>query len=340
MQIIYMNRKDGTAKLRTETPDDLWHLEKIIEPGDLVTSRTLRKTTVKRGQEIEKGNRKPVTLTIGVEKKEFHSDSHTLRLTGPIKSGPEDMVRLSSYHSLAIGINAVLTIQKQDWKSHQIERMKKARIKPSILLICVLDREEADFAALKESGIEYLASFSSVKRRDRDTLDEYHQELADYLANKQKDFQAIVLAGPGFERENLLKYIEDRDPELAKRIVIEHASSTGRAGIQEVIRTSANRILKETRIARETILVEKLLEEINRDGLAVYGKRETGKAADYGAIETLLISEEKIPEFEEIMDRVEKQGGSVRIISSEHESGDKFLHLGGIGGLLRFKIRE
>ena len=28
------------------------------------------------------------------------------------------------------------------------------------------------------------------------------------------------------------------------------------------------------------------------------------------------------------------------IISSEHESGERFLAIGGIGGFLRFKIRE
>jgi protein pelota len=339
MQILRMDRKGGTAKLRTETPDDLWHLDKVLEPGDSVTSRTLRKTTIKRGQEIGEGDRKPVILTIVLEKKEFHRSTHTLRLTGRIESGPEDMVRLGSYHSLSIGTGTVLAIQKE-WKPHQVERLMKARIKPSLLLICVLDREDADFAELKESGLGMLASFSSVKHRDRETLEEYHREITDYLEGKQKDFQAIVLAGPGFERENLLNYIRERDPELAKMIFLEHSSSTGIAGIREVIRTSANRILRDTRVARETGLVEDLLTEINTEGLVVYGKEETAKAIGYGAIETLLVSEEKIPDFENEMDGVEKQGGIVRIISGDHESGEKFLHIGGIAGFLRFRIRE
>ncbi len=336
-----MDKKENTAKIRTETPDDLWHLEKILEPGDLVTSRTMRKTTIKRGHEIDKGDRKPVTLTIQVEKKEFHKDSHMLRLTGPIKSGPEDLVQIGSYHSLGIGTDAILTIQKKQWKSHHIDRLNKAKIKPSLLLICVLDREEADCAALKESGIEYLASFSSVKVKDSDSLEDYHKEIMGYLEGKQEGFQAIVLAGPGFERENLLKYIREKKPELAKRIVLEHANSTGRAGIQEVIKTSANQILKDTRIARETELVEKLLEGINKDeGQAVYGKKETEKAIDFGAVEILLVSDDKIPDFEDMMNRAEKNGANVRIITSDHESGEKFLHLGGIGGLLRFKMRD
>lgn len=339
MQVLKMDRKEGIAKVRTETPDDLWHLEKILEPGDFVTGRTLRKTTIKRGQEISSGDRVPLTLTIELEKKEFHKSTHTLRLTGKITAGPEDMVRISSYHSLSVGLNTVLTIQKE-WKSFHIERLNRAKIKPSLLLICVLDREEADFAELKESGIEHLASFSSVKHKDSGTLGDYHSDILKYLEGKHSDFQAIVIGGPGFERENLMKYIQEKNPEIVKRIFLEHTNATGRAGIQEIIKTSANRILKDTRVARETELVERLLQEINKEGKAVYGKKETEKVIEIGAIEILLISEEKIADFEKIMDNVEKQGGNVRVISSDHESGEKFLHLGGIAGLLRFRIRE
>lgn len=340
MQVLKIDKKEGIAKVRTETPDDLWHLDKILEIGDSVTSRTLRKTTIKRGQDIDKGDRVPVVLTIVIEKKEFHKSTRALRLTGKITSGPEDLVRMSSYHSLSIGLDAILTIKKTEWKSYHLDRLKKAKIKPSLLLICVLDREEADFAELKESGIEHLASFSSVKHKDKETLEDYHSDILKYMEGKYSSFQAIVLGGPGFERENLLKYIQSKKPEIAKRIFLEHTNATGRAGVQEVIKTSANRILKDTRIARETEIVEKLLEEIEKDGKAVYGMKETEKAIGFGAVETLLISEEKLTEFEEIMDKVEKQGGSVRIITSEHESGEKLLHLGGIGGLLRFELRE
>jgi protein pelota len=340
MRIISMDRKEGTAKVRTETPDDLWHLDRILEPGDLVTSRTFRKTTIKRGSEIGHGERKPVTLMIELEKKEFHRSTRTLRLSGPIRSGPEDMVSMGSYHSLSVDPDTVLTIKKAEWKPFQVERLKRARIKPALLLICVLDREEADFAELKESGIEYLASFSSVKHRDRDTLEEYHSDLMNYLEGKRKEVQAIVLAGPGFERENLLRHIKEKSPELARLIFLEHASSTGRSGIQEVIQKSANRVLKDTRIARETELVEGLLREINMDGNVVYGRKETREALESGAVERLLVSEDRISELEGLMEEAEKLGGTVSIISGDHESGEKFLHLGGIGAFLRFRIRK
>ena len=336
MIIEKMDMKSGTVRLRTETLDDLWHLEKVLEKGDLLTSRTLRKATIKRGSEIREGDRIPLTLTITLEKMDFHPDTHTLRLTGPVVSGPEDRVQLGSYHTLAIGIRAGLTIRKESWKGYQLERLKRARIKKSLLLICVLDREDASFAVLKESGIEHLAEISSHKTKDLDTLEDYHREILSYLQGKEA--QAIVLAGPGFERENTLEFIKSQNQELARKIVLEHTHSTGRAGITELVKSSANRILRDTRIAREAEQVENLLQEINRDGLATYGRREVEAAVKLGAVETLLVSEEKLREFEGLMNEAEKKRGRVAIISSDHEAGERFLHLGGIGAILRYKV--
>jgi protein pelota len=336
MIIEKMDLKSGSVRVRTETLDDLWHLDKVIEEGDQLTSRTLRKITIKRGSEIREGDRKPLTLTISVEKAEFHRDSHSLRLNGPILAGPEEKVQIGSYHTLSIGIRDSLTIRKQSWKPYQLDRLKMARIKKNLLLICVLDREDASFAVLKESGIEHLAEISSHKTQDSDTLDDYHKEILNYLKSK-RDIQTIVLAGPGFERENLLKYLKSQDPDLAKRVALEHTHSTGRAGITELVKSSANRILKETRIAREAEQVESFLTEIHKDGLATYGLNQVSDAVKLGSVQTLLVSEDKLKQHESLMNQVEKLRGSIAIISSDHESGEQFLKLGGIGAMLRYK---
>ncbi|HDD72584.1 MAG TPA: mRNA surveillance protein Pelota, partial [Candidatus Aenigmarchaeota archaeon] len=123
-----------------------------------------------------------------------------------------------------------------------------------------------------------------------------------------------------------------------KKLFLEHSHATGMSGINEVIKKSANKILRDSRIAREAEIVEEFFSRIGSEGLAVYGKKETEQAVRSGAVEMLLVSEERMQEFEELMDITEKMGGRVKIISSDHESGERFLHLGGIGGLLRFRI--
>lgn len=337
MIIMRKDLKSGVVRVRTETLDDLWHLDKVLEKGDLLTARTLRKTTIKRGSEIREGDRVPLVLTLSLEKMEFHPDSHTIRLTGPVVAGPEDKVQLGSYHTISTGIRDSLSIKKDDWKRYQLDRLRKAGIKKSLLLICVLDREEASFAVLKESGLNHLAEISSNKIRDSDTLEDYHREILAYLQAK-KEARTIVLAGPGFERENLLKLIKSADPGLASRIVLEHTHSTGRAGITELVKSSANRILKDTRIARESEQVERFLDEINKDGLVTYGLREVSDAIKLGSVEVLMVSEEKLRELEPLMNDVERQRGRIAIISSDHESGERFLHMGGIAAMLRYKI--
>lgn len=333
MRVLKINLKEGIVRLRVETLDDLWHLNKVLEEGDLVTARTLRKTTIKRGQEIGEGDRRPMILTIEVEKREFHPDSHSLRLTGPIKGGPED-VQMSSYHTIQATPGLDLSIKKGKWKDYQLERLRKAKSK-TLIFICVIDREEADFAELRESGIRMLATIRSTKYRDMEKREEYHKEVMDYLKGKEGN---IILAGPGFEAENILKFIKENEPGLAKRIFLEKASTTGITGVQEVLKTSMNRVLRESRIAQETELVEELLKRIDSEGLGVYGRKEVQDASKIGAVDTLLVSEEKVREFEKIMDIVESNKGRVIIISGEHESGEKLLHLGGLGALLRFRF--
>ncbi len=43
MQILEEKPKEGKVKVKAETLDDLWHLYHIIDPGDIVYAKTLRK---------------------------------------------------------------------------------------------------------------------------------------------------------------------------------------------------------------------------------------------------------------------------------------------------------
>jgi protein pelota len=332
MKILNRNLKEQTLEIKVESPEDLWHLERILEPGDMVTSRTFRKASVKRGGEYEYGDKRPMTLTLRLEKAEFQRDSGVLRLSGPIAEGPEDVPK-QSYHSMQIDAGSVLSVRKERWKPHQIERLEKARTRKPALLICVLDREDADFAMLRESGIEMKARITNY---DRENMEEYYGKIIAYL--RTQGTQAIVIGGPGFERENLLRYIGSKDRELAGKIMLEHSSSTGINGVQEILKKSANRILKETRIAQESAHVNEILKRMKTDGLVVYGAKEAEKAVKFGAVETLFVSQEKANEFEPLMEAEERTGGNVVIIASDHELGEQFLHLGGVAGFLRFRM--
>ena len=59
MKIVHFDRKTGELKLQVDTLDDLWHLDKVLAPGDQVEAHTLR--TYKVGNREEK---KPVTVRV------------------------------------------------------------------------------------------------------------------------------------------------------------------------------------------------------------------------------------------------------------------------------------
>jgi protein pelota len=88
-------------------------------------------------------------------------------------------------------------------------------------------------------------------------------------------------------------------------------------------------------------LMGKVLEEIGKSSnLAAYGKNEVINAANAGAVERLLVLDEKVreEETENIMNLTESTGGKVTVVSSEHEGGKQLKALGGIAAILRYSL--
>jgi protein pelota len=150
-------------------------------------------------------------------------------------------------------------------------------------------------------------------------------------------------------------------------------------GFIEVLRRGAvDRIVQESRIGRETEMMDALMREIATDGRCAYGTAEVMAALELGAIETLLIVDETLRNFREagaaravtgaaagagvgtgdeigdgtgkgsgakssidaddLLRRVEQMQGRVVVLSSEFEPGNRLDALGGMAALLRFRI--
>jgi len=337
MRILKTDMKEGILRLGLQALEDLWHLHKILETGDKVKAKTYRKVAIKRGSEITEGDKKPVLLTIRLEKSEFHKYTGKLRLSGTIVSGPED-IQLASHHTIQLEPGMMVEVEKPSIKGYELDRLKRARVKEADIFIAAIDRDQVDFASLREFGLEMHGSIRYKKIAGDENRGPWYDKIIENLKS-QEDFGKILICGPGFERTNLFAYVRKKSPEVGKKVTVEYSSDIGKPGIQEVIKTSGDRILKETRIARETGFVENLLLEIKKRGLEVHKKEDVEKAVEYGALDTLMVSDIKVREFEELIDQSENISAKIAIISTEHQAGEQFLSLGGIGGLLRFKMR-
>lgn len=333
--------------LKTESPEDIWVLNQVIEPGDLVRSRTMRKLKIGDDENVSIV-KKPITLTVRVEKISFAEEE--LRLNGPVTSGPED-VPLGSYHSISITLGTEFTLTKKNWLNYQKDKIKEAvEQEKSSILICIHDREEGILAASAAGEYKVVATLKGQvqkKYADQNTTD-FYAELAklvqDYNERKQPNY--IIIASPAFWKEELLKKIPS---ELKKKVVIATCSSVSPNAISEVLfRPETKTALQKDRMSKELEALEKLLSEISKEsrGKATYGPNQVKMAADAGAVEKLLLSdsllmkykeEDKFNDIEQVMLTIERSKGTILIISTDLAK-QKLDGIGGIAALLRYPL--
>ncbi|WP_456368988.1 mRNA surveillance protein pelota [Geoglobus sp.] len=332
---------EGEIKLIPETVEDLWHLKYVIQPGDVVFALTKRAS---ESSDKLRSDKQMVTVRLGVqvEKVEFHKFANRLRISGKIVAGVDD----SGHHTINITEGKELSIIKERWSDEQIERIKTAvesSNRPEVVVLTI-EEGEASIGLLRQWGIDEVAVIKGSYGKDRgNSRREFFGDV--YSALKNYDFSYLVVAGPGFTKNDFYEFLKEKSPEIAEKVVIADTSSIGVRGFVEVLRRGViDRIAGELKIARDAEYMEKLLEEISKDGKAVYGIEDVRKAYEYGALEILLVADEYLRKEREKWDidsflrDVENMNGRVVIMSSEFEPGKQLMALGGIAGLLRFKI--
>lgn len=352
MEQISSNLKKGEITLKIQNKEDLWYLNTIIGEGDYVRGKTVRK--IKNTAEDErnsKATKKVVYIKLMVEKLQFNNLQDTLRISGKVVEGPEEISR-GSYHTFSVGDNDVITVIKERWYEYQLKKLREAMEKevPPIL-ICCHDREEAYFAILKRQGYQLLrkitgavAKKAEVTVKKQNFYKEITQSLQDF--DKRYHLSQIIVASPAFWKEELIKHITDK--EMKDKIIPATCSSVDKNGIVEVLhRPELKTALKKDRVSHEMKLVEEVLSLINKEGPVVYGLQETLPAGEAGAIDRLIITDTFIKDMREkeayqkidiLLQTVEKNKGTINFISSDHEGGKKLDGIGGIAAVLRYKV--
>lgn len=344
MKILKQDRKTGEIKLLMQTPDDLWHLHNLVEAGDLVFGTSFRREERIRDKlRPERMGKKRMRIGLRVEKTEFHEFTDRLRIHGLIEQAPQD---LGEHHTFNLKIRDTLSIVKE-WKDHHMTRLNdavKATHEPVITFVAI-DDESALLAQLHHYGIEEIAEIRSSGMGKMYPTKGGREAYFDEVLAKLKSMElgdALIVLGPGFEKETMSERIRDKLPDLARKLNMFPTSHSGMLGIQEGLKGGmASEILEKSRVGMETKLVEQLLSEISKEGKYAYGPEEVKNATGRGAVETLLVTNEMIRnrEIEAVLKDVENAQGKVVIVSSEHEAGRKLTSLGGLGALLRYKIQ-
>ncbi|MBI4173963.1 MAG: peptide chain release factor 1, partial [Candidatus Aenigmarchaeota archaeon] len=190
------------------------------------------------------------------------------------------------------------------------------------------------------------------------------------------DLRGIVVAGPGPTKEDFMKD-EYLPTDVRNKVIgIVDTSYTGEYGLKEAMER-AEHLIAEASIVKEKKLMDRFFEQLGGGGLAVYGMDGVKKAIAAGNLDILLVSEafnfydtifgcecgntvQKIAEkgviqkcdkcgrdmvgrerkdiLTPVVLAAEQIGTRVEQISTGTEKGRQLLALGGIGGLLRYRM--
>ena len=361
MQVLYKDLKRGIIKLLPQTLDDIYSLSLLIRPGDVVVAKTTRR--IRRStQDVDRpdeGRRETFSLGVKVEQVEITGFSDSLRVHGIIVEGPEDKIDLYSHHSLSIKMNEPLTIKKEQWSREDLLQIEEAveSSQQAPLIVVGMESDEAVVALVSAHSTRVIGEFrptvsrkaSSPKEHEQETK-QFWLELAEYLNQLQKKHKpdAIIVAGPGFWKNNFVQFAVGKFPDLKGILLAVAASTGGRVGISEVLsRGVPAKFAEKRRAIIESELINEVMKRLGKgEHTVTYGYDSVSKAVTYGAVEHLLVLDKMLadlnlrPKLEALLREARALGSKTTIISSFHETGKLVEGLGGIIALLRYPLAE
>lgn len=343
MKIIKIDFRLKEIVIMPQNLDDLWHLEKIIDPKDIVFGKTDRK--IKPKNEGEKAIRIKLFIELLVENSFFQEFNKNLKISGVIIGGkPKEHIELKAHQSLDIKIGETLKIIKNEMKNWQIDRLKNAE-KQSVsskLLIILIDDEAAEFAFVNQFSMNKKAKILSKKsgKLYEQEKDNYFEKIYDEIVKLEPN--KIILAGPGFTKENLKKFIDEKKEKRLAKIILETLNSTGETGFRELVNSGKlEKIESKLQLSKEGKLIEEFLENLPKKK-SDYGVNKVAELINLGAVDKIIISEkfllENRDETEKVLNLGEKYGCFSSIISSKNPQEKIIYGMGGIVCILRYKI--
>jgi protein pelota len=346
VRLLHRDAATGLLRLRLESPSDLWRIARFVRAGDWAGGSTTRRdpeapADVPGAERV----RRRVWIVLEVEQVEFHGFSKHVRITGPIREGPFDIGR---HHTLDLTEGDEVTVLKRSTSAGDrtlLEEGLAGTGEPTILLAAV-DWGDSSLLRLRGRAIEPVADLRRTiagKRfeggqgeKDRTT---YADELIALLRREGPAAHAVIIAGPGFLKEELARRLHEEDPAVSAKVKVYSTAESGRVGVDELLKSGrATEVLRGSVAAEEAEFVERLVRSLATGTRAAVGRAEVAEAVDAGAVETLLVSERLLtdPDVLPVLDRARAARARLFVVREEGENGAKLEGLGGIAAILRY----
>ena len=361
----------GVALLPTE-PEDMWHANNLIAADDVLKAHAVRKVVLESKTGSTSSQRVHTELTIKVTSTFFDPAASALHVSGTVTS-ENSFVALGQYHTLDLELNRPFTLWKRHgWDSVAVETLRDALNQDKDGAVAAVVMQEGlaniclitDFQTLLKQRIE-----SSVPRKRAATSETeggmrrfYEKTLSTLLRAVEfgGESRPLLLASPGFVAQDFKKYIGEEGARradkmlqrLARDAVVVHSSSGHVHSLNEVLKSAeVQALMRDKKFSHETGYMDDFFTRIRRDdGRAWYGTGPVEKAVREGAVGrgggVLLVNNALFRSLDiatrrryvALVDKVKEDGGDARILSSDHESGQRLEALGGIAAILTYPI--
>jgi protein pelota len=334
-----MRGSHGEIRLFAESVDDLWHLSHLVRPGDLVFATTFRSVELVQDKiRPEKPEKKPVRLGIRVEGVAFHQYSNRLRISGVIQHGVDE----GSHHTINLDAGSELSVIKT-WHQVDLDRIERA-VKASTsgaVHILAVEEGEAELYRIRQFGPEIVTTVVQGSSKGSDPGGRAH--LFERVAALVGEITGnVVIAGPGFVKDEVAKYLREKIPDLKDRCITVETKRSGRGAVTEALGKGVlEKITGDLQLKREAELLDTFLERMGKGEPVAYGRAEVEEAVSAGAAEQILVIDDMVRNrnIADLLERAERTRSRVTVFSSLFDPGAQLLALGGIAAILRYRMK-
>ncbi|KAG5859398.1 release factor domain 1 domain-containing protein [Encephalitozoon hellem] len=333
----------GSLRMTPEHQDDIYILSSVIDVGDMVTSVTTRKIQI----DGKTQHRMTLTLKIKIESINVDLESSTIYLKGKTVLINEH-VKLGSYHTIDVTLGQSFELEKEEWQEMSIRLLKEAaKPQPEVIFI-VFYEKECVVSMVTRSKVSIILKQEMKNRKFGNVV----KTLEKYIGKV-----SLFVIASMFEVRNEFYRAVMGSKELKKACnsfcVVKVPPECRGCSNSKVIST----ILTDKELSKVFQGVQYIDDLKEMDGFFVkfakgsdlicIGMESIREAMDYGALDRLMITDERIKpndveerkEMEAFCKEIQAMNCKISIIPVAHFSGERLKEMGGICGLLKFNYK-
>ena len=335
----------GTAFITCESPDDYQKLSVVIKAEDIIHCKIRRK--------INKGNKTDISIAeadIRIKEIEYQAGIDEMRLRGVLETGIDGAPEGSYQRIMLCNTNNQFSLYKEKWSQDDIEILKSAISDDSVQVLLVLFNNQG--VTLLSNNMKVLSTIRQLKKQTAFNL------AAQFISKIVKDLKCVVVLSQNSYNTEFIQYIKQNAQQFnvkdlcKNNAFIDAKVANGTISeVSELMRDANLNKRIEALVESDYIQVYNNMMNIfeNDCDKVAFGEKDFKKALNYGAVDTLLVTETYIENLVQ-----KRRQGFMKIINYLNSTGSKvvifpktvkYTHnelekVSGLAAILRFSIQN